>query len=94
MDQYDRKSNTGAFLPKVEITLYIEDLRVEEVLEKTRHALARWSNGRRQNLRYAGDPLSVNKLTVSNSARCASHSSKLVAMSNHNQNRLKFFVQF
>ncbi len=34
LDQYEESEYSEAFLPKVEITLYIDDLRVEEVLEK------------------------------------------------------------
>lgn len=34
LDQYGESEFSEAFLPKVEITLYIEDSRVEEVLQK------------------------------------------------------------
>lgn len=34
LDQYRESEFSEAFLPKVEITLYIEDSRVEEVLQK------------------------------------------------------------
>jgi nitrogen regulatory protein PII len=34
LDQYEESEYSEAFLPKVEITLYIEDARVEEMLEK------------------------------------------------------------
>ena len=34
LDQYRESEFSEAFLPKVEITLYIEDARVEEMLQK------------------------------------------------------------
>jgi len=34
LDQYEESEYSEAFLPKVEITLYIEDSRVEEMLQK------------------------------------------------------------
>jgi nitrogen regulatory protein PII len=34
LDQYRESEFSEAFLPKVEITLYIEDTRVEEMLQK------------------------------------------------------------
>jgi len=34
LDQYEESEYSAAFLPKVEITLYIEDSRVEEMLQK------------------------------------------------------------
>jgi nitrogen regulatory protein P-II 1 len=34
LDQYGESEYSEAFLPKVEITLYIEDSRVEEMLQK------------------------------------------------------------
>ncbi len=34
LDQYGESEFSQAFLPKVEITLYIEDSRVEEMLER------------------------------------------------------------
>ncbi len=34
LDQYEESEYSEAFLPKVEITLYVEDSRVEEILQK------------------------------------------------------------
>ena len=34
LDQYEASEYSEAFLPKVEITLYVEDSRVEEILQK------------------------------------------------------------
>jgi len=34
LDQYEESGYSEAFLPKVEITLYIEDSRVDEMLQK------------------------------------------------------------
>ncbi len=34
LDQYEESEYSEAFLPKVEITLYIEDSRVDEMLQK------------------------------------------------------------
>lgn len=37
LDQYPENEFSAAFLPKVEITLYVDDSRVEELLEKLVH---------------------------------------------------------
>lgn len=34
LDQYEESEYSETFLPKVEITLYVEDSRVEEILQK------------------------------------------------------------
>ena len=34
LDQYDDSEFSHAFLPKVEITIWVDDLRVEEILQK------------------------------------------------------------
>ena len=34
LDQYEQSEYSEAFLPKIEITLFIDDSRVEEMLEK------------------------------------------------------------
>ena len=53
LDEYRGSEYSLAFLPKVEITLWVDDLRVEEVVRRHRRNRPHGPHGRRQDLRHA-----------------------------------------
>ena len=55
LDEYRGSEYSMAYLPKVEITLWVDDPRVEEVLRSDRRGRPNRSDGRRKNIRVAGN---------------------------------------
>ena len=54
LDQYGDSEYSLAFLPKVEITLWVDDARAEEIVRRHRRNRPHWPHGRRQDLHDAG----------------------------------------